>query len=74
MATHFGNFSVKKTVPHRVKEILTYLSRQNGWFVPVSQLLDYLIETKGHSQIMAADRMALERRWLWQSLKQRISA
>jgi hypothetical protein len=71
--THFGcNFAESNKVNSRVKEILTYLSHQNGWFVPVSQLLDHLGKTKGHHNISTKERMALERRWLWETVKSRI--
>ena len=40
------------------------LSGKNGWFVPVSTLLDFLLEAKGPHEITDSERSALERRWL----------
>ena len=44
---------------------MTRLARRNGWFVPVSELLDYLLAQRGgRSVLRAAERRELERRWL----------
>ena len=40
------------------------LASGNGWFVPVSTLLDYLVERRGLVELTAGQRGALERRWL----------
>jgi len=40
------------------------VSRKNGWFVPVSTLLDDLLEVRGHREITDHERARLERRWL----------
>ena len=44
---------------------MTRLARRKGWFVPVSQLLDYLLAKRaGRSVLQPAERRELERRWL----------
>ncbi len=48
---------------------MTRLSRMNGWFVPVYQLLDYLLEAKGLHTLTDAERTRLERRWLWDKVR-----
>jgi hypothetical protein len=40
------------------------LSAMNGWFVPVTTLLDFLLERNGRHVIADGERRALERRWL----------
>jgi hypothetical protein len=40
------------------------LARKNGWFVPVSTLLDYLLELNGGHVISEEERGRLERAWL----------
>ena len=53
----------------------TYLIRylleraeDQGWFVTVGTLLDYLLKVRGHHEITHAQRRSLERRWLIQKL------
>jgi hypothetical protein len=48
----------------RFVELMTRLSRKNGWFVPVATLLDFLASGRGEAPIGDADRRDLERRWL----------
>jgi hypothetical protein len=44
------------------------LARRNGWFVPVSELLDYLLRTNGPTTLTPGTRRKLETRWLWEKL------
>lgn len=63
--THFGHGWVQDGALHaRAAQLLTRLSRKNGWFVPVSTLLDYLRQQRGSSTITDGQRRTLERRWL----------
>jgi hypothetical protein len=66
MYTHFGlGFWEGGHLHPRFRELMTSLARRNGWFVPVSELLDYLLaERGGRSVLSAAQRRQLERRWL----------
>ena len=65
MYTHFGHgYWDGKTLNTRFRELMTRLSRRDGWFVPVTTLLDYLLERKQDATITAAERGQLERRWL----------
>jgi len=67
--THFGHGSVERGQLHpRFRELMTRLSRKNGWFVPVSTLLDHLGRQRDELAVTDAQRQALERRWLWQKL------
>lgn len=64
--THFGlGFVENSRLNPRFVELMTRLSRANGWFVPVGALLDRLTAQKGGlTVIKPAERAALERRWL----------
>jgi hypothetical protein len=53
----------------RFRALMDRLSRLNGWFVPVSTLLDHLQEIRGPHEISDRERRRLERRWLWQKLR-----
>jgi hypothetical protein len=67
--THFGKgFYERGQVQRRVGKLLERLSRLNGWFVPVSTLLDYLREVKGVHHITDRERRRLESRWLWEKI------
>ena len=70
MYTHFGHGYVDdRSLNGRFRELMTRLSRKNGWFVPVSTLLDYLRAERGGA--VALDdrrRYRLERRWLWEKV------
>ena len=41
------------------------LARRNGWFVPVSQLLDYLLEQRGGQSILQASEKRELKIALW---------
>ena len=65
MYTHFAcGFVNGGAVGGRVRELLRALSKRNGWFVPVSQLLDHLRNERGDSPISAAEISCMERRWV----------
>ena len=63
--THFGSgFVHDGRIDPGFERLMRRLSAKNGWFVPVSTLLDFLLETKGPHEITDRERSALERRWL----------
>lgn len=65
MYTHFAyQFTKDGVLNRRFKELMQRLSRKNGWFVPVSELLDYILRKRGPTVFGASQRAALERRWL----------
>ncbi len=70
MYTHFahGYYDGSDLNP-RFRELMTGLARRNGWFVPVSRLLDHLLATRGRRVISPRERAALERRWLLHKLR-----
>jgi hypothetical protein len=65
MYTHFGHgYHDGGGVNRRFRELMTRLAKKKAWFVPVSDLLDFLIQAKGKTRLSARDRARLERRWL----------
>lgn len=65
MYTHFGLGFWDGGLDPRFVESMTRLAKRNGWFVPVAQLLDYLLERRGgRSALQPHERSDLERRWL----------
>lgn len=65
MYTHFASgFWRGGALDPRFRSLMERLAARNGWFVPVSTLLDYLVEQRGITVLAARQRRALERRWL----------
>ena len=70
MYTHFGLGFWDGRVHEGFAKLMTRLARRNGWFVPVSQLLDYLLEQRaGRSVLQPAQRRELENRWLMHKVR-----
>ena len=65
MYTHFGHGYVEngKLKPDFVR-LMQRLSKKNGWFVPVSTILDFLCAHRGVHAIAPQQRRWLEWRWL----------
>lgn len=65
MYTHFGKKFVENgaLIP-RFRELMQRLSNKNGWFVPVSTILDHLAFQQGVHTITDRERSRLEWRWL----------
>jgi hypothetical protein len=66
ISTHFGKGFVKDGVlDPRVNRIFQTLSQKPGWYVPVSEMLDYLVQTQGKGQTLGSLKTAmLETRYL----------
>lgn len=70
MYTHFAvGFCEQGKINSTYRSLMERLSKKNGWFVPVSVLLDYLLRVQGHHDISDTERTSLERRWLWHKIK-----
>jgi len=68
MYTHFGHgFADDGGLHPRFKQLMQRLSEKNGWFVPVSTLLDHL-RGRSNRTITDTQRRALESRWLCEKL------
>lgn len=69
MYTHLAcGFQTPDGIDRRFEQLVARLSRKNGWFVPVGELLDYLLAANGSRAITPAQRSRLERRWLMEKL------
>jgi len=69
MYTHFGHGFIDNGELHpRFKRLMERLASKNGWFVPVSTLLDHLRRPPADRSITDSQRRALESRWLWEKL------
>jgi len=72
MYTHIAcGFQERGQVNGRFKDLINRLSKKNGWFVPVSELLDFLHQRNGHIELTPAARRRLETRWLMHKVKTR---
>lgn len=70
MYTHLANgFYENNSINSRFKFLIKRFNEKNGWFVPVSTLLDYLLKAKGHHEISDEERKHLERKWLLHKIK-----
>ena len=70
MYTHFASgFYKNGSINSRFQFLIKRLSKKNGWFVPVSTLLDYLLEIRGHHDITDKERKQLERKWLLHKIR-----
>lgn len=70
MYTHFSDgFYEDARLNGRFKFLIERLSKKNGWFVPVSTLLDYLLEVKGRHMLTRKERKHLERKWLMHKIR-----
>ncbi len=69
--THFGHGYVEGgSMNARFSDLITRLSRKNGWFVPVGTLLDYMAAQHGGCpSITAPQRAGLERTWLFEKMR-----
>jgi hypothetical protein len=64
VATHLGKgFVSGGTVDSRTTRLLEAMSRREGWFVPVGQLLDWLVVSGNAGRLPAAEWRRMQ--WLW---------
>lgn len=62
---HFAHgFQEAGQIDPRFCELMKRLARKQGWFVPVGELLDYLLAQNTDRVIKPGQRSLLERRWL----------
>ncbi len=70
MYTHFANgFYVDGSINPRFRYLINRISSKNGWFVPVSDLLDYLLQQNGGHILTDGERASLGRKWLRHKLR-----
>jgi len=65
MYTHLAcGFAEENVINPRFRRLMERLAARNGWFVPVSTVLDYVAQKKGVHEISSTERRRLERRWI----------
>jgi len=70
IATHLARGFVQSGEVNRdTRRILETLAENNGWYVPVSTLLDYLRQQGFGRPIPSRERYMLELRWLWHAIR-----
>lgn len=73
LSTHFGKGFVRGgRVEDRTRRILSGMARRDGWFAPVSEILDHLDACGLVRRITAVERHSLERRWFLHTLRRRM--
>ena len=61
ISTHLGKgFAIDGKLDQETDNILRYLGRKSGWFVPVSEVLDYLRRKQGGGELSDMARLKLE--------------
>ena len=70
MYTHVAcGFQDAGKVNPRFKELMLRLSKKNGWFVQVGELLDYILKERGPHTLSDSERRKLEWTWLWHKVR-----
>ena len=65
MYTHFSSGFVSAAgLDSSFRRLMLRLSKLNGWFVPVSELLEFLLREKPNRNLTASERAVMENRWL----------
>lgn len=72
--THFasGFVDINGELDQTLKANLEYLSKQNGWFVPASTVLDYLLKQKNNDFVNSWYINQLDLKWLFDRIIKRV--
>lgn len=69
VSTHLGKrFTANGNVDGRIINSLEYLAKHNGWFVPVSELLDYMLSQKQNTANTCPSQIGIELRHFIESV------
>lgn len=75
VSTHLGKgFACDGRLDPEVEGVLDYLARKPGWFVPVSTLLDHLLEVQTERELGARELFRLELRFICDRLASRLGS
>ncbi len=67
---HFAHgFHENGRINPQFEALMRRLAKKNGWFAPIGEILDYLLDQKKDAVIKPRERSALERRWLLHKLR-----
>lgn len=70
--THFGKgFAREGKLDRTWERLMRALAKRNGWFVPVSEILDFLLEQRPEQQISKAEKARLAYRWMGERVWER---
>jgi len=73
ISTHFGKGFVKNNELHqKTKYLLEKLAKRNGWFVPVSTVLDFLKSRSSNKYIGNFSLFMLEFKWFLHAFKRKL--
>jgi hypothetical protein len=74
MYTHFAHgFVTDGQINPEFRRVMERIARKDGWFVPVSTLLDYVVEQRGPVKLTNLQRTRIETQWLWEKIFRRTS-
>lgn len=74
LSTHLAKGYCKKgELRSSVKNILDYIVAKDGWFVPVSELLNWRLEQGRGMAMSVKERCFMEYRWVFEKLKNKLS-
>jgi hypothetical protein len=74
MYTHLGaGFYRSGRLDPGFERVMRGMAQRNGWFAPVSTILDHMRATQGEWELTDAERRLLERRWLADKVRSRKS-
>lgn len=72
LSTHLGKgFCPNGQVQDSFKRVIDYLANHDGWFVPVSEMLDWRLQSGFGNELSKSERTSMETRWLIQTLKEK---
>lgn len=72
VSTHFGKGFVRNgVVDAMTTELLTELSKRDGWFVPAGALLDHLAQHRSNCELPRGEWRRMQWRWLYDIVAQK---
>jgi hypothetical protein len=69
MYTHFGKRFCNGILHPEFERLMRRLAKMDGWFVPVSELLDHLKSSRASLVIPPTELKRMEMRWLLSKLR-----
>ena len=73
ISTHLGKgFTKNGSVDRRIVDSLEYLAKHNGWFVPVSEILDYMQGQQKNNRKYRSGQLGVELRHIVDHVRERI--
>jgi len=74
ISTHLGKrFTANGNVDRRIVDSLEYLAKYNGWFVPVSDILDFMLAQHNNSRKDCSNQFGIELRHMVERMTNKMS-